>query len=94
MCIRDRTFGTPEVTIVKSILPEITDEELYACTAAAEQRSEHPLGRAVTRCYQQKTGRFNFQPEEFQMIPGRGVMACAGGREILAGNRELLEEMV
>ena len=26
------------------------------------------------------------------MIPGRGVMACAGGREILAGNRELLEE--
>ena len=86
------TFGTPEVTIVKSILPEITDEELYACTAAAEQRSEHPLGRAVTRCYQQKTGRFNFQPEEFQMIPGRGVMACAGGREILAGNRELLEE--
>ena len=32
------------------------------------------------------------QPEEFQMLPGRGVKAVVQGQEILAGNPELLSE--
>ena len=32
------------------------------------------------------------EPEQFSMVPGRGVKAQAEGRQILAGNRELLEE--
>lgn len=32
------------------------------------------------------------KPEEFQMIPGRGVSCVEGGKKILAGNREMMEE--
>ena len=86
------TYGMPQVTAIKSLLPEYGEETMYALCAAAEQRSEHPLGKAVVRCYQQKAGRPVMQPEQFQMIPGRGVLAKVEGKEILAGNRELVTE--
>lgn len=86
------TFGTPQVTAVRSLCPDIPEDQLYALTAAAEGRSEHPLGKAVVRSYQQKTGQPVPQAEHFQMVPGRGVLARAENREVLAGNRELLAE--
>ena len=86
------TFGTPQVTAVRSLCPDIPEDQLYALTAAAEGRSEHPLGKAVVRGYQQKTGQPVPQAEHFQMVPGRGVLARAENREVLAGNRELLAE--
>ena len=84
------TCGTPEVTAVRSFAGEYPEEIVYACTASAELRSEHPLGKAVVRSFRQKASAA--QPEEFQMLPGRGVRALVEGREILAGNRELLED--
>ena len=86
------TFGTPQVTAVRSLCPDIPEDQLYALTAAAEGRSEHPLGKAVVRGYQQKTGQPVPQAEHFQMVPGRGVLARVENREVLAGNRELLAE--
>ena len=84
------TCGTPEVTAVRSFAGGYPEEIVYACTASAELLSEHPLGKAVVRSFRQKASAV--QPEEFQMLPGRGVRAVAAGREILAGNRELLED--
>ena len=82
------TYGTPKVVLVHSALPSLSDNELYRLCAAAERYSEHPLGKAITRCCQQETG----EAENFQMMPGRGVSARVGGRAILAGNAELLAE--
>lgn len=84
------TCGTPEVTAVRSFAGEYSEEIVYACTASAELLSEHPLGKAVVRSFRQKASAA--QPEEFQMLPGRGVRALVEGREILAGNPELLED--
>lgn len=84
------TCGTPEVTAVRSFAGEYPEEIVYACTASAELLSEHPLGKAVVRSFRQKASAA--QPEEFQMLPGRGVRALVEGREILAGNPELLED--
>ncbi len=84
------TYGRPEVTAVHSLLPEISEETLYACTAAAELRSEHPLGKAIVRCYREMTGRDPETVGESQILPGRGVRAAACGRKILAGNEGLL----
>lgn len=86
------TYGTPQVAVVCSLLPQYTKERLYALVAAAEQRSEHPLGKAVVCCYGQKAQRPLLQSEQFQMLPGRGVSARVEGREILAGNLQLLAE--
>lgn len=86
------TFGTPEVTAVQSFLPELSQDQLYACAAAAEQRSEHPLGKAVVRGYRSRYGAEPPQAEEFRMLPGQGVRAVLDGREILAGSPALLAE--
>ena len=43
------TYGKPEVAAVKSFLPEISSDRLFALAACAEQLSEHPLGKAVVR---------------------------------------------
>ena len=66
--------------------------ELYRLCAAAEQLSEHPLGKAVTRCFRQETGGDIPAAGEFRMIPGRGVSAAVQGSAVLAGNREMLAE--
>ena len=50
------TYGTPKVVLVHSALPALSDNELYRLCAAAERYSEHPLGKAITRCCQQETG--------------------------------------
>ena len=67
------TYGTPKVVLVHSALPSLSDNELYRLCAAAEHYSEHPLGKAITRCSQQKAGEMPIEAEDFQMVPGRGV---------------------
>lgn len=85
------TYGIPEVTAVKCI-SGYTEKELYILAAAAEQLSEHPLGKAVVKGCKQ-SGAETIPPcEQFRMIPGRGVSAAVQGHRILAGNREMLSE--
>ena len=67
------TYGTPKVVLVHSALPALSDNELYRLCAAAERYSEHPLGKAITRCSQQKAGEMPIEAEDSQMVPGRGV---------------------
>ena len=67
------TYGTPRVVLVHSALPSLSDNELYRLCATAEHYSEHPLGKAITRCSQQKAGEMPIEAEDFQMVPGRGV---------------------
>ena len=86
------TLGTPKVVAVKSFTDECGEEELYRLTAIAEKMSEHPLGKALVNCYMQKAGTEVSRPDEFEMLPGRGVKAAADGRKILAGNDKLMAE--
>lgn len=85
------TYGKPQVTAVNSI-SKYTKNELYAFTAAAEQLSEHPLGKAIVQCYKQRTGEAPMPCNEFQMLPGKGVHAKVNGHWVLAGNPRLLAE--
>lgn len=66
-------------------------EELLTLTASAEQRSEHPVAKAVTE-YAEENGITVVAPERFTALPGYGVEASAGGKHILAGNRRLMSE--
>lgn len=85
------TQGTPQVTAVKSI-SGYTEKELYALTAAAEQLSEHPLGKAVVQCYKLRIEEKLLPCGQFQMLPGRGVSASINGKTILAGNQKMLAD--
>ena len=86
------TQGTPQVVEVRSFLPEHSREEIYGWAASAELRSEHPLGKAVVRCYREQEAGEPRTAEEFQMLPGRGVRAVSQGRALAAGNLALMEE--
>ena len=87
------TCGTPRVAAVESV-SAFSPEEVYRMAAAAEQRSEHPLGRAVVRCWRESHGESLPAVEQFRMTPGRGVSAVAEGRQIQAGSEKLLGRAV
>lgn len=86
------TYGMPRVTAVLSLRENLDEETVYAWAASAELRSEHPLGKAVVRSYQSGDRPPLPQPQDFQMIPGRGVLATVEGRCLAAGSLELLAE--
>lgn len=86
------TYGTPQVTAVKSVLPEISDGKLYSMLASAESFSEHPLGKAVTRCYKLETEGIMMPVTDFQMLPGRGVAAAVAGETVMAGNEKMMRD--
>jgi len=84
------TEGRPALT---DLLPAggFERSELLRLAAAAERRSEHPLGAAIVRRAQEE-GLAVPEPDEFSSITGRGVRAVVGGRTVLAGNLRLMEE--
>ena len=84
------TVGKPQVVCAKSI-SDYSDDDIYRLAAAVEQHSEHPLGKAVVGCYRQLGGEIP-SAEDFVMIPGRGVSATVGGKNIIAGNAAMLSE--
>lgn len=71
------TYGAPRVTAVESV-SVYSEDDIFALTAAAEQFSEHPLGKAIVKCYGGKPKA----AKEFQMIPGEGVTALVDGKQI------------
>ncbi len=84
------TFGTPEVIAVRSL--DDANDSLYALAAAAESLSEHPLGKAVVRCYKDNTGKAPETAENFQMVPGQGVCADVCQKSVLAGNADMMHQ--
>ena len=84
------TFGQPEVQNVIAVEGGSVDALLDAA-AAAELRSEHPLGQAVV-AYARARNRHIAEPEQFHYTPGRGISATVGGEDILVGNQALMSE--
>ena len=86
------TYGKPSVTQIHSIDPELGEQELLALGAAAESRSEHPLGKAIVADYRQKRGTLPVQPEKFKLLAGKGVSANISGQKVFAGNEGLMTD--
>lgn len=80
-----QTNGTTKVTAIESV-SGYSKEEIFELAAAAEQMSEHPLGKAIVKCFGKKTAVV----EDFKMIPGEGVIAKLNGQWIKAGNMKLI----
>jgi len=84
------TKGRPELTDVIPA-PGFDSKELLRLVAAAESRSEHPLGAAIVEAARSRRLSL-LEVTTFRSITGRGLEAEAEGRQILVGNRLLLEE--
>ena len=86
------TRGEPEVT---DLLPAagVTAEELLDLAHALEQKSEHPLARAILRRAEAE-GRKPEPVTEFRALPGNGLSARLGDAELLGGNESFLRTRV
>lgn len=84
------TFGNPEV---HTLIPAAGIERtvLLDAAAAAELRSEHPLGKTIV-AHAQAQGRAPQEPERFGYTPGRGIDAVVSGERVLVGNRALMRD--
>ena len=83
------THGKPEVTDIVS-LNGLAKAEILRLAGAAEQRSQHPIARAIVR---QVEGQELPEVEEFTSITGKGVQASIGGTAYLVGRPEFFEEV-
>ena len=83
------TRGEPEVT---DLLPAegVTEGELLTLAAALEQKSEHPLARAVLAY---AAARQLDPPEvtDFAALPGNGLTARLAGRSVYAGSLSFIQ---
>ncbi len=86
------TYGTPRVVATSCVLSNWYAEELFGYCAAAEQLSEHPLGKAILRSYKEEGHEEILPCQDFQMIPGQGVKAQVEKHWVLAGNQALLNQ--
>ncbi len=84
------TEGKPQVTDLQPN-EEVAKEELLAVAAALEEKSEHPLARAI-REHAQKEG-LTYEPvEAFSAMPGHGVQGSIHGERAIGGNAVLMQE--
>jgi Cu+-exporting ATPase len=82
------TVGKPMVTDVIAA-PSVSEDEVLALAAAAEQGSEHPLGEAIVA--RAKARGLALPPiSEFTTVPGQGIDAMAPDGRVLLGNRTLM----
>ncbi|HHV98751.1 MAG TPA: heavy metal translocating P-type ATPase [Clostridiaceae bacterium] len=84
------TEGKPVVTDIITA-GGISEAELLQLSASAEKGSEHPLGEAIVNRANEK-GIDILESESFEAIPGQGIQVAIQGKELLLGNKKLMDE--
>ena len=86
------THGRPQVTAVTSV-GSMTDDDLYRLVASIEQKSEHPLGKAIVSDYTSHHEAPLATVEDITIVPGKGLEASMNGESstrVLAGNAAMM----
>jgi Cu+-exporting ATPase len=82
------TKGKPEVTKLYNY-SEYNDKKLMQLVAAVENKSEHPIANAIVEYTQDK----NIPAcENFQVLPGYGVIGTVEGLKTIVGTAKLLQD--
>ncbi len=84
------TKGRPEVTDVVAV-QGFEVNQVVRLAASVEQGSEHPLGQAVVK-YARGLSISLMNPENFQNIRGKGVLAELNRQRVLVGSRKLMDD--
>ena len=86
------TEGAPKVTDLVPA-PGVEESRLAALACALEQKSEHPLAKAVTAYGEEK----QITPEpvtDFEALPGNGLQATLNGKVLLGGSLNYMRSRV
>jgi Cu+-exporting ATPase len=84
------TRGKPAVTDIVAV-NGFAESQVLRLAAVAEKGSEHPLGEAIVEAAR-NGGQEPADPESFESRSGRGVSSRIESKEVLVGNRALMEE--
>ena len=92
------TRGEPRVT---DVIPAegISEEELVYFAGALEEKSEHPLARAVLAYAKERAGAGpsdgrKAEVRDFEALPGNGLKAVCDGAEMLGGSQSFISAKV
>jgi Cu2+-exporting ATPase/Cu+-exporting ATPase len=84
------TEGKPVVT---DVIPQaLAYEELLTLAAALERLSEHPLGQAIIRAWEEAKLPEKYAATDYRFLPGRGFLAQIDGESYAVGNLPLMQE--
>jgi len=86
------TLGEPKVT---DIIPEtgISETELLSLAHSLEQKSEHPLAKAILH----RAAELGLSAEEvtdFAALPGNGLTARLNGEELIGGSMKFIDSRI
>lgn len=84
------TLGQPKVTDIL-LYGETDEDELLRLAASAEKGSEHPLGESIVEMARER-GMELYSLEGFNAIPGHGIEARISGKDLLLGNKRLMDD--
>jgi len=84
------TEGSPSVTEIVSF-DQWGEEDVLRWSASIEQGSEHPLAEAIMTAASDRPFTL-YEAKNFTAAAGRGVAAVIDGKQVLLGNRQLMQE--
>lgn len=85
------TEGKPRLRSYKSFT-KMTDEQLLGLAASIDSYSEHPVAEAIVEGARDK-GIELFTIENFEAIPGKGVMGYYRHKSVAIGNSRLVKDI-
>ena len=86
------TRGTPRLESVRALTPSASAETVLGWAAAAENPSEHPLGRAIVAAAADQDVSIG-AVSAFRAEPGSGVRAIVDGRQIAVSRPDSLDDV-
>jgi Cu+-exporting ATPase len=84
------TKGEPAI-VALAPADELTEEELLSIAAAVENKSEHPLAKAVVEAAKARNLDIS-KAEDAAAKAGRGIKASVNGTDVTVGSLRLMEE--
>jgi len=82
------TKGMPEVT---DMISTINEKEFLKIAASLEKVSEHPISRAIVNKAKEENIKLS-EVKKFKVERGRGVRGDIQGKNVLIGNKKLMDE--
>ncbi len=85
------TRGDFRVQKVFALLPSYSETEILTYCASCEQNSTHPIANSIVDYARGKNLSLSL-PSSLEEIAGKGILATLDKKEILCGNKKLMEQ--
>ena len=91
--VLDKTGTVTEgrLSVVEIVAPSMSRDELLRLAASVERRSEHPVGRAIVKAFEE-VGADWAATADVRALPGLGIEGMVNGARVVIGSLNLIEQ--